>query len=143
VLKEKEKADVWAHREATHVIRALVKELVGRVRSLRFFTVVRDVQKERESGDKLEFSCPACGREGLGVDDVAVLSTCGHVGCTTCVSKHCEKEECVYAESGKCNAAARMLNVVRASTLGVDDAERDGKGKHYGKKLEQVIHLIQ
>jgi SNF2 family DNA or RNA helicase len=32
---------------------------------------------------------------------------------------------------------------VKADTLGVDDEARDGRGKHYGKKLEQVMELIK
>ncbi|ESK85170.1 dna repair protein rad8 [Moniliophthora roreri MCA 2997] len=35
------------------------------------------------------------------------------------------------------------MNIVKAETLGVDDVERDGKGKHFGMKLEKVMHLIK
>lgn len=41
-ISEAMKAQIWEHREKTHEIRRLTKELVGRVRSLRFFTVVRE-----------------------------------------------------------------------------------------------------
>lgn len=54
-----------------------------------------------------------------------------------------DKEECVFAASGACRSAARHLNVVKADTLGVDDAERDGLGKHFGAKLEGVVKLIK
>ena len=40
---------MWEHREQTHEIRRLTKELVGRVRSLRYFTVVRDLQKQADT----------------------------------------------------------------------------------------------
>ena len=40
-------------------------------------------------------------------------------------------------------AAARVLNIVKGGTLGVDDEARDGRGKHFGKKLEMVIDLIK
>ncbi len=42
-----------------------------------------------------------------------------------------------------CKSAARVLNVVDADTLGEDDVERDGRGKHFGMKLEKVVELIK
>jgi hypothetical protein len=132
---------VWEHREKTHDIRRLTKELVGRVRSLRYFKVVRDLQKQ---GDSLqEAECPNCQRTQLRIEDLAVLSSCGHMGCFECVKACAEKEECVYAATGSCKSAARVLNVVRADTLGVDDEARHGKGKHYGIKLEKVVDMIK
>lgn len=130
----------WALRELTHELRRLTKELVGRVRSLRFFTVVRDLQRQRETPP--EVSCPACGRAEVPMDEVAVLSSCGHTGCLACITSYAAREECVHSGDGGCRAAARILNIVRGDTLGVDDEERDGRGKHFGLKLERVIHLI-
>ncbi|KAJ7255504.1 hypothetical protein B0H12DRAFT_1113809 [Mycena haematopus] len=140
-LTAKVKDAIWEHREATHEIRRLSKELVGRVRSLRFFTAVRDLQKEREI--PLDVSCVACGRENIPIEEISVLSSCGHMGCSECVRNCADKEECVHRESGNCISAARALNIVKADTLGVDDEARDGRGKHYGKKLEQVMELIK
>jgi hypothetical protein len=139
--KGKGKDLVWEHREKTHEIRRLTKELVGRVRSLRYFTVVRDLQKQSAAPPKV--SCPSCEREEVPIDEVAVLSSCGHMGCLECVKASAEKEECVYAASGACNFAARVLNVVKGDTLGVDDEVRDGSGKHFGMKLEKVVDLIK
>ncbi|KAL0953862.1 hypothetical protein HGRIS_005037 [Hohenbuehelia grisea] len=140
-LSEKIKERLWDHREKTHEIRRLTKELVGRVRSLRYFTVVRDLQKQRETPPVV--SCPGCDREQVPIAEVAVLSSCGHMGCLTCVKAAAEKEECVYAADGACKSAARVLNVVRAETLGVDDEARDGRGKHFGMKLEKIVSLIK
>lgn len=140
-LTTKVKDAIWEHREATHEIRRLSKELVGRVRSLRFFTAVRDLQKQREV--PLDVSCVVCGRESIPIGEVSVLSSCGHMGCSECVRNCADKEECVYRASGACISAARALNIVKAETLGVDDVARDGRGKHYGKKLEQVMELIK
>lgn len=140
-LTTKVKDAIWEHREATHEIRRLSKELVGRVRSLRFFTAVRDLQKETEV--PMNVSCVACGRQNIPIGEVSVLSSCGHMGCSECVRNCADKEECVYRESGDCISAARALNIVKADTLGVDDEARDGRGKHYGKKLEQVMELIK
>lgn len=140
-LSEKVKAAVWDHRERTHEIRRLTKEMVGRIRSLRYFTVVRDLQKQ--ANQRPSISCPSCGRENIPVEEAAVLSSCGHMGCRTCVRRSAEQEECVYAPSGACKSAARVLNVVNADTLGEDDVERDGQGRHFGMKLETVVQLIK
>jgi hypothetical protein len=140
-LTDKTKEKVWEHREKTHEIRRLTKELVGRIRSLRYFTVVRDIQKQKDK--RAPIVCPSCGSEDVPLSNVAVLSSCGHEGCLECVRRCAEKEECVYAASGKCKSAARVLNIVHAETLGVDDEARDGQGKHFGRKLEMVIELIK
>lgn len=132
---------IWEHREHTHNIRKLTKELVGRVRSLRYFTVVRDLQRQRDTPPKVP--CPGCKRDEVPMGEVAVLSSCGHMGCMTCVRRSADREECVYAVSGMCKAAARILNIVKGETLGVDDEARDGRGRHYGRKLEMVIDLIK
>ncbi|KAF8906255.1 hypothetical protein CPB84DRAFT_1770364 [Gymnopilus junonius] len=140
-LSNKLKERIWAHREKTHEIRRLTKELVGRIRSLRYFTVVRDLQKQTDT--PLAASCPSCKRKKLPMAEIAVLSSCGHMGCLPCVTSCAEKEECVYAASGQCKSAARVINVVKAETLGVDDVERHGKGRHFGMKLESVVELIK
>ncbi|KAI6164579.1 hypothetical protein EDD17DRAFT_1561310 [Pisolithus thermaeus] len=118
---------IWEHREHTHNIRKLTKELVGRVRSLRYFTVVRDLQRQRDTPPKVP--CPGCKRDEVPMGEVAVLSSCGHMGCMTCVKRSADREE--------------ILNIVKGETLGVDDEARDGRGRHYGRKLEMVIDLIK
>ncbi|THH27510.1 hypothetical protein EUX98_g6678 [Antrodiella citrinella] len=135
------KASIWAHREQAHEIRRVTKELVGRVRSLRYFTVVRDLQKQKVTA--LEVPCPSCGREAIPADEIAVLSSCGHMGCLTCITRCAEREECVYAADGICKAAARVLNIVKGESLGVDDVKRDGDGKRFGRKLEMVVDMIK
>lgn len=152
---EKEKAFKHEHREKTHELRKLTKELRGRLWSLRFFTVVRDIQKsetrrkvEVEQGKEgaaeyFKISCPRCNRTDIPTAEASLLSSCGHMGCRECVQLCAEKEECVFAASGKCQAPARVLNIVKADALGTDDDAHDGKGKRYGKKLEQIVAMIK
>lgn len=129
----------WELREKTHDLRRLTKELTGRVRSLRYFTLVRDIQKSQGSWtlDK----CPNCDKTSLSAEQVAVLSSCGHAGCEGCVYAAADKEECICRADG-CQASARRIYVIKGDTLGIDD-QRDGHGKHFGKKLETMIDLIQ
>jgi SNF2 family DNA or RNA helicase len=142
-MKEGDRKDLaWDLREKAHHIRKLIKELVGRKRSLRYFSVVRDLQKQRDEPPVVD--CPECGRNNIPIDEIAVLSSCGHTGCYTCIKKRAEFEECVHFgdRSSGCKANARVLNIVKGSTLGVDESKTD-IGRRYGKKLEMVVELIK
>ncbi len=101
-LKDK----IWELREKTHDIRKLTKELVGRVRSLRYFTVVRDLQRQAEKPPTIE--CPGCDCKAVAVDDIAVLSSCGHTGCL-------EVRYQLRREGGVCTCAVGWLSCCRAS----------------------------
>lgn len=68
------------HRQHAHELKKLEKELVGRVRSLRYFTVIRDLQN-KASDEATSFDCPGCDKKSLPMSDIAVLSSCGHLGC--------------------------------------------------------------
>lgn len=140
-LSEAGKAAVWEHREKTHELRRLTKELCGRVRSARFFSVVRDIQRHQD--EPYTASCPNCDRSDIPIEQLAVLSACGHVGCLDCMEACIDREECVYASGGGCKSAARKLNLIKADSLGVDEPERDGKGRHFGTKLEKVVQIIK
>lgn len=137
---KKKKEARWAHREHSHLLKKLEKELVARHRSLRYFTVVRDLQQE--SKHTRAISCPGCDKTDLPISDLAILSLCGHMGCHSCVIAKAQDEECVCRQRDGCSAPARTLNVVKADTLGTDE-ERDIKVKHFGKKLEKVVTLIK
>ncbi|KAI5807569.1 hypothetical protein DFH27DRAFT_651071 [Peziza echinospora] len=126
-------------RDNTHNVKRLQKEMVGRVRSLRYFKLVRDLQQDILSLADSHVNCPSCNRQNIPSDEIAVLSSCGHMGCYTCLLNSAQREECI---SPGCEAAARILNVVKGDTLGIED-KRDGIGRHYGIKLEKMIKLLQ
>lgn len=122
-------------------LRSLVrKELAGRHRSLRYFTVVRDLQKSsiKKSQSPNTIDCPGCGKTITEQSDIAVLSSCGHQGCYDCLEKAARMTKCL---TEGCAAATRALAVVRADTLGTED-KKDGIGRHHGKKLEKIVELI-
>ena len=84
----------WHIREEVREVRMLTRELTGRIRSLRFFKSVRDMQR-LASGDPV--SCQACdakaGAPASGKkrpagavwskSESGVLSTCGHFGASS------------------------------------------------------------
>ncbi|EJT96648.1 hypothetical protein DACRYDRAFT_119990 [Dacryopinax primogenitus] len=149
--KKKTAADIqeeirWDLREQTHVLRRLEKELVGRVRSLRYFANIRDLQtldNEHRKAGMTEVVCPNCPYTTgpLPLSNLSILSSCGHMACHKCVREHAVREECVYRQEG-CRAQARELNIVHADTLGMDETH-DRKTKHYGIKLEKIVQLIK
>lgn len=120
-------------------LRGLVrKELAGRHRSLRYFTVVRDLQTAAiTKNGKVDVTCPGCSKR-VNESDIAVLSSCGHQGCYDCLEKAARLTQCLTKD---CGAATRALAVVRADSLGSED-KRDGIGRHHGKKLEKMVELI-
>jgi SNF2 family DNA or RNA helicase len=121
-------------------LRGLVrKELAGRHRSLRYFTVVRDLQKSAVEKTAIDVSCPGCKKPQLEASEIAVLSSCGHKGCYDCLEQAARLTKCL---TEGCAAATRALAVVRADSLGSED-KHDGIGRHHGKKLEKIVELIK
>ena len=131
-------------REHCHGLRRLQKELVARLRSLRYFKAVRDMQVEHAAGDAASAvepglnSCPACGKEKQVSPQWGVLSCCGHQGCYGCLAKSADMQECPVVG---CAAPARPSSVVKCSELGCD-AEHEAGGK-YGTKLRRVVQTIR
>ncbi|PRP86950.1 DNA repair protein rad8, partial [Planoprotostelium fungivorum] len=140
ISKEKNEK-IYDVRQETHVLRSLVKELTARVRSLRFFTAVRDMQGQGKT--KPVVDCPKCGTKSVELEEISLLSSCGHMSCHKCVTECAAQEICPHSLSGGCSCGARAYNIVKATTLGEDDVERDGKGRHFGRKLETVMDLIR
>ncbi|KAG5191268.1 hypothetical protein JKP88DRAFT_174699 [Tribonema minus] len=116
-------------REAVHGLRRLTKEVVGRMRSLRYFKAVRDLQST--AAEVAE--CAGCG---LPPTEPSILSTCGHTGCHSCLIEHAEKQECC---TDGCGAPARVTAVVKAKDLGETSASASGR---FGAKLTSLLETI-
>jgi SNF2 family DNA or RNA helicase len=111
---------VWLHREKTHLLRKLQKELIGRFRSKRYFEGVRNFQR-----GNLE----AAG--GL-----AILSCCGHQGPIDEVKAAVKTFKCIKAPA--CGYAARDTHVVAAESLG-----SESESGHFGIKLERLVDCLE
>ncbi|TYJ54912.1 hypothetical protein B9479_004420 [Cryptococcus floricola] len=128
----------WQLREQTHLLRKLSKELVGRVRSLRFFEVIRKLQQGGEEAlEVLETSGCEHKPSTAASAAMAILSCCGHVACHECLVKAANSQRCI--ESEKCTAPVRQTNIVKVSTLGVEGQLSSGR---YGAKLAKLVDLI-
>ena len=123
-----------------HLLRRLQKEVTGRVRSLRFFVNVRDLQ--REGADRVlangNGNSPRRGGKASGSgDDLALLSCCGHMGPLSLVKRSAADQLC--HEHPKCTAPARPSCVIPVAELGVEA----GTGGSVGVKLGAVIGLVK
>ncbi|POW22441.1 hypothetical protein PSHT_01345 [Puccinia striiformis] len=119
----------WAARELIHLLRKLNRELVNRLRSKRYFTIVRDVQQG--------LIPVTIDHEGQS-EPLAILSTCGHSGPLSLVNKCARDQECWQKNAQGCGAPARDSSVIRADSLGHD--ETSGR---FCIKLERMCHLIK
>ncbi|KFY20881.1 hypothetical protein V491_03351 [Pseudogymnoascus sp. VKM F-3775] len=145
----------YAHtalRDVTNVLRKMVIEYVSRKRCLRFFDYVRNLQKHytdlRLGNDKgVGCTCSKCEKTGLSPEEISILSQCGHIACDDCRAKHekifynnlAAKEECLVAG---CSAINKQWQVIKAPELGIED-DSTRKGRHYGKKIEDIISLVK
>lgn len=121
----------WQLREKSHVLRKLATELVGRTRSLRYFTAVRDVQKR---GNEALSTCVKC--EGSKESEMCILSACGHTGCLSCLAPLASLGyEC---PAPGCKINLEQHQVIPASTLG-----REEKSGRFGAKLLQLVAIIK
>lgn len=132
---------IWAIREKTHEIKRIEKEFVGRVRSLRYFQLVRDLQEQISEGvTDMLYSCPGC-EEKLAPKDVAFLSACGHHGCYSHLLAGTESEQCLWEG---CKSSARPEAIVTATSLIAPGAVINQPTKNrYGAKMGGLVKLIK
>lgn len=116
--KEYRLKKIWMLRESVHLLRRLGKELLGRFRSKRYFECVRDVQCR-----KIE-----------DIDDLAILSSCGHAGPVAVVRASAKVNRCV---DPSCRAPVTATNIVLATTLGLE-----GDSGSFGIKLQTLVDLV-
>lgn len=110
----------WEIRSCVGKCRTLVKELVGRYRSQRYFAAVRDVQADLDKARKA---------------DLAISSACGHQGPRLEVVALTKLNKCVEPS---CSAHLQSTNIVTADSLGVTAVSGN-----YGVKLETLVDLVE
>ena len=106
-------------RDATVGLNRLVRELVGRIRSARYFGTVREILR----------------KEGDDEEELAVLSCCGHFGPAAAVKAAVHRGKCI---DDSCGAQVFAENVLTGEALGTDRSSG-----HYGYKLETLVTLIK
>lgn len=126
-------------------LRSLSLELVARIRALRFFEVVCDLQRwQCGLRDKTEVfpapSCLGCGHQAGGPSEIFLLGICGHLACKICLEANIRAGACVAKnKEQRCGAAALPHHIHSAIDLGVEEAFTG----NYGSKLDAIITLIK
>lgn len=135
--KKKDPAQVlysmkFALRNHMHHVRGLGKELRGRMQALRYFQCVRKAQLEDTEIECVGHGSSSCECNATGGkvprDRLGVLSSCGHVGCLSCLHHHADKGDCV---DPTCQVPVTRTHI--ACRLGVD--REHSAGGQYGAKL--------
>ncbi|KAI9724728.1 MAG: hypothetical protein M1812_000003 [Candelaria pacifica] len=139
----KPEVKIQALRNLTDYLRRLSIELVSRKRSLRFFDAIREIQETSSNlaagvGDTSRHTCCKC-LKSTDLQDLSVLTICGHKACRDCLKLVAELGICLDSE---CKAAAGESSIAEATELGIQDA-KDLNGGQHGKKLGEVIKLIK
>ena len=127
-------------REHCHLLRRIEKELVGRVRSLRYFEAIRAVQsRDQQSAAVCCESCK-CGMDHSKLADWSIMSCCGHQGCAKCVLEAASNQECLAAG---CGAAARVSSIIDAASIVPDATQSETTASRFGTKLSNVVQCIE
>jgi hypothetical protein len=109
----------WEIRKDTHDhVRAVARELVGRIRWLRYFQAILDEQTAPRAG-------------------CAILSCCGHSGELGDVQRGADAQECRVAG---CKAPVRPTSVVPCESLA---GGRDAPSETCGSKLRDLVAMIK
>lgn len=128
-------------RILTGHLRVLARELVSRVRALRFLKTVKKLQiwQSEEGGEAVQCqSCPepTPARQDPNPSDIRVLGLCGHVACMRCLIRQDRNGHCLVEN---CKAPAEEHHIHPAE----DFNRKDDLNVRYGAKLDAIIDLIK
>jgi hypothetical protein len=122
---------MWALRNQVYELRALNKEFVGRMRSLRFFRGIARAAKRKG------LTCDATGAK-LDLAKFALLSCCGHAGDVDALKLAAAREACPVPG---CKAPVRLHSVVPCAAFAADDGAT--VAAPHGAKLAQIVDLVK
>lgn len=120
-------------RNHMHYVRSTGKELCGRIRSLRYVEWIHKFQTSESV-----FDCAHCPRKGISTKEVGVLSSCGHIGCLTCLENSASEEKCI--EYPQCQARVNRAHIVKSTFFG--EHVKDKSGGKFGKKLTTIVEKV-
>mmetsp|Transcript_13824 Transcript_13824/g.25733 ORF Transcript_13824/g.25733 Transcript_13824/m.25733 type:complete len:2142 (+) Transcript_13824:104-6529(+) len=136
------KSRKWELREfVVRTLWPLSKELVSRVRSLRYLREVR----AQQTGNLQRKSCPGCGKATAEAEQ-GLLACCGHAGCLSCLQKCAKNQECIVRGCAVCThprhvvAASAFRCPPSAGSVGGSTARLRNQS---GSKLAAVVELIK
>ncbi|KAK6528033.1 hypothetical protein TWF281_009290 [Arthrobotrys megalospora] len=129
--------NVDPYRQVKLQVNRLLKELVGRCRSLRFFKIVRQAQAGNCLNSRTRWVC-ACGERDIPLENISVSSICGHAACAECMVRSVDSQNCPDHMNG-CESQVQLTSMIQVKSLGADN----DTPTTYGAKLDRLIDLLQ
>lgn len=128
-------------RILTGHLRVLARELVSRVRALRFLKMVKKLQvwQSEEGGEAVQCQfCqePTLARQDPNPSDIRLLGLCGHVACMRCLIRQDRNGHCLVEN---CKAPAEEHHIHPAEEFN----RKDDLNVRYGAKLDAIVDLIK
>ena len=118
-----------------HEMRAMGKELCGRMRALRFVEHIEQMQQLNQKSRGQNFNY-----KGIPIDDVAILSSCGHIGSFKNIHKMaCTENRCIDPD---CQADVSPHHVVRSDRLNLNMPDHESP-HGFGRKLTEIIAKVK
>lgn len=128
-------------RILTGHLRVLSKELISRVRALRFLKTVKKLQLWQSEKRGEAVKCQSCLAQSHNQKDpnpanIRVLGLCGHVACMKCLTRQDRNGYCLVKN---CKAPAEEHHIHPAQ----DFNQEDDMKVRYGAKLDAILDLIK
>lgn len=134
--KMREGKEVSNARELTARVNALSKSLLTSVRSKRYISNVRSIQKSSISTAQCDGESCATNREQEQEQDIAVSALCGHRVCQECHASAREQHRTQCTAEG-CNASQQDHHLLWSNTL-----TQAGQTSSNGAKIEAALQLL-
>lgn len=134
--KTKEGKEISKARELTAKVNALSKSLLTSVRSKRYISNVRSIQKSSMLTAKCDSKTCATKIKWKQEQDIAVSALCGHRVCQKCHESAREQHRTQCAAVG-CNASQQDHHLLWSNTL-----TQAGQTSSNGAKIEAAVQLL-
>lgn len=115
------------------------RELTLRVRSERFIDAVSPPNDilTLEATSAISCSSPHCVG-GVGLDQLSIVTHCGHTACSICLDGRTNDEACVHPG---CTALLQSRDLIQVAQI--RPAESTSFAHDFGRKLEALVGLIK
>lgn len=129
--------DVEKLREKKDLLNELALQYVGRMRMCRFLHLLREVQQWSNTSQGRQAAC--CREPVNRVEDLCVLTVCGHPICKKCLSLPGRPDTCGYKG---CNGPALEYHAIDTADL-INRATTVPGPIHYGTKIADLVKLVE
>jgi site-specific DNA-cytosine methylase len=122
-------------------LRELARNLVHRVRSLRFIATIKKVAPYLSSRQEpATFKCSSECTGTASIHQLRLITECGHLACEDCVTVRDNNETCLHAH---CSARVTLLDMIKITDLGEPEEAEKQADHGFGNKLSAIAQLLK